>query len=69
MCFGFGGFSTVKPKPPRREKYGDNEEKYLRDYARFEEKYEQYMNRDNRRRRMANSNAGVVAGTSAAIGN
>ena len=69
MCFGFGGFSSVKPKPPRREKYGDNEEKYLRDYALFEEEYEQYMNKDNRRKRMANANPGAVAGTSAVIGN
>ncbi|KAJ5439183.1 uncharacterized protein N7458_010181 [Penicillium daleae] len=68
MCFGFDGFSSVKPKPPRRGKYGRNEEKYLQDYARYEEKYEQYMNTDNRRSRMANSNAGAVAGTSAAIG-
>lgn len=59
----------MKPKPPRREKYGDNDEKYLRDYALFEEKYEQYMNKDNRRRRMTNSNTGAVAGTSAVIGN
>lgn len=64
MCFG--GFSSVKPKPPRREKHGDNEEKYLSDYALFEEKDEQYTNKDNRRRRMANSNTGTVAGTSAA---
>jgi hypothetical protein len=68
MCFGFGGFSSVKPKPRRREKYGDNEEKYLRDYARYDNKYEEYMNRDNRRRRMADSNAGAVGGTSVAIG-
>lgn len=68
MCFGFGGFSSVIPKPPRREKYR-NEEKFLRDYARYEEKYEAYMNKDNRRRRMANSSTGAVAGTSAAIGN
>ncbi|OOQ86693.1 hypothetical protein PEBR_21982 [Penicillium brasilianum] len=69
MCFGFGGFSSVKPKPPRREKYGQNEEKYLRDYARYESKYEEYMDKDNRGRRMANSSTGAVAGTSAAIGN
>lgn len=59
----------MKPKPPHREKYGENEEKFLRDYASYETKYEEYMNKDNRRRRMANSTAGAVAGTSAAIGN
>jgi hypothetical protein len=68
MCFGFGGFSSVKPKPPRREKYGNNEEKYLRDYVRYEIKYEEYMNKDNRRRRMVDSNAGAVGGISVATG-
>ncbi|CAP96312.1 hypothetical protein PCH_Pc21g14150 [Penicillium rubens Wisconsin 54-1255] len=33
MCFGSGFFDGIKPHPPRREKYKD-EEKYQRDYAR-----------------------------------
>ena len=64
MCFGLS--FDVKPKPPRREKYGD-EEKYKRDYAAYEKKHEEYMNKDNRRRNMANSRAGAMGGTTAAI--
>ncbi|KAJ6107172.1 hypothetical protein N7523_008495 [Penicillium sp. IBT 18751x] len=63
MCFGF----YVKPQPPRRDKYGDKSDKYLRDYKRYEKEYENYMNKDNRRRHMANSNTGAIAGTSAAV--
>lgn len=64
MCFGLK--FDVKPNPPRREKYRD-EEKYQRDYAEYEKKQEEYMNKDNRRRNMANSRAGAMAGTTAAI--
>lgn len=66
MCFGIGK-PYVKPQPPRREKYQNQEEKYQKDYAKYEKDYEEYMNPENRRRMIANSNAGALAGTTAAI--
>ncbi|KAJ5084148.1 hypothetical protein NUU61_008727 [Penicillium alfredii] len=65
MCFGM--FASVKPQPPRREAY-KNENKYQRDYERYQKQYAEYMDKDNRRRRMQNSNTGALAGTTAAIG-
>lgn len=59
MCFGSGFFDGIMPSPPRREKY-KNEKKYQRDYARYEQKLENYMDKDNRRRRLANSKAGAL---------
>ena len=67
MCFGTGFFDGIKPSPPRREKYKD-QEKYQRDYARYEQKLEKYMSKDNRRRRMANSQAGATGGVTFALG-
>ncbi|KAJ5279489.1 hypothetical protein N7478_004861 [Penicillium angulare] len=65
MCLGFGKF-YVKPQPPRREKY-KNEEKYRRDYQRYEEELEAWNDPENRRRMLANSRAGGTAGLTAAI--
>jgi hypothetical protein len=67
MCFGTGFFDGIKPSPPRQEKY-KNQEKYQRDYARYEQKLENYMNKDNTRRRMANSQAGATGGVTFALG-
>ncbi|KAJ5181486.1 hypothetical protein N7449_011633 [Penicillium cf. viridicatum] len=67
MCFGSGFFDGIMPHPPRREKY-KSQEKYQRDYARYEQKLEDWMSHDNRRRRMANSKAGATAGVTFALG-
>ncbi|KAJ5623836.1 hypothetical protein N7510_000145 [Penicillium lagena] len=67
MCFGSGLFDGIKPHPPSREKYKD-QKKYQRDYARYEQKLEDYMSNVNRRRKLANSKAGATAGVTFALG-
>ena len=65
MCFGF--FDGIKPLPPLRDKY-KSEEKYQKAYAKYEKKFEEYLDEDNSRRRIANSKAASTAGVSYAIG-
>ncbi|KAJ6015668.1 hypothetical protein N7540_010259 [Penicillium herquei] len=58
MCFGF---SELKPQPPRREAYVNNEDGYLRAQEKYDKDLASYYKAKARRKRRANT-AGVYGG-------
>lgn len=73
MCFGLSNYKNlgpVKPSPPRRKRYGQNEEKYFCDYEAYTkamQEYEEEKDKMSRRRKgLRNSNAQLGAGLMAA---